>query len=566
MKKNSVYTLVFLPLGKKLLKAKWVYKIKRLATGAIEKFKARLVACGYLQQHGVDYNAVKADVADRRSFRLLLALAALYALTLTQIDVESAFLNGQLNEEIYIAQPPGHDDGTGRVWKLSKSIYGLKQAAREWRLSLHKTLKKAGFKACPTDPSVYVLRSGAEFVLLAVHVDDMLLASTPHTPLLDRTLQALQADYTIKVERNPTWLLQMRVTRGNDGSVCLDQQQYLEGIVARHNVVVGKAARTPTPNGDMLFLQGEHEEPVPADGVEHTAYRQIVGELAYAATQSRPDLAFIAGRLGAYVAAPKPSHIQAAMRALRYVASTTTTGLKYLPNNHGLLIEGYSDASWAGQIEGRRSVGGGVIYLAGAPVVWFSRTQRFVALSSTESELAAASVTTQEIAALTRLLHEMGFSPIATPILHIDNSAAVSVVRDGGYFPHLKHIAVRYRYVCWEQQQGRVQVEWCSTDKMCADLMTKPLNATKFSEAAARLVMPIAVPGAAPGPTSVAIENGKDHPEMPAPLQGEPTVGENRRAGKAHVPHAAQHDEFALPVVPTAATASIGITSTRWPP
>jgi hypothetical protein len=258
-----------------------VYAIKLNEKGEIDN-KARLVACGYGQVYQEDYFFTKADVSPVRSFRLVMAIAAVNKMYLTQLDVKSAFLNSRLDEQVWIKTPPGCKD---KYWLLVKALYGLKQAAHNWRALLDKMLRELGLSPCNHDPACYVLKKGGELLVMAVHVDDMLVA-TKSTAQRDWLVNKLSQKVTLKVEKNPKWLLHMRIDYNREAGVLkLDQSTYLKDVLNKFDPAGHRTARTPLPGN--TYLRPSDKSDLDEHGVH--LYQAIVGSLMYAATHTRPD-------------------------------------------------------------------------------------------------------------------------------------------------------------------------------------------------------------------------------------------------------------------------------------
>jgi hypothetical protein len=467
------------PAGKLLLKGKWVYVIKRDENGAVTKYKARFVACGYSQHFMEDFFQTKADVAATRSFRLLIAIAVKRSMKLTQLDVKSAFLNSDLQEEVWIRAPDGCGD---TAWRLRKALYGLKQAAHNWRELVDKVMRDLNLTPTDGDPAMYFsLENQGQLILLVVHVDDMLLA-TSTLQQRDHLLADLEKRWDLKVELNPTWLLRMRITQDPaNGLIKIDQTAYLQDVLARFDALQGRTSRVPVPAGAYISACGLNEESdLTAEQIK--LYQAIVGSVMYAATHTRPDISYAASHLGQFLHKPASRHLTAARGLLRYIRATIHLGLVYKRGepgkfgSHNTAVVGFSDANFASD-EDRHSVGAYLFMLDGNVIAWTARRMKTVCISTEEAELTAASEAAREAIALRSMCVQIGVMGANQPIvLNVDNSPAVTAIQNPGYYGRLKHLDISQKFCMEAHKNGVIKVQWCSTTDMLADALTKPLS------------------------------------------------------------------------------------------
>ena len=496
----DVFDIVKLPPGRTAVRTRWVYDTKRDDKNIILRRKARLVACGYSQKPGIDFELTRAEVAERRTFRLMLAVANQMDMDISQIDVTAAFLNSKLDEEIYVQQPPGYDDNSGRVWRLKKALYGLKQAAYAWERELSSTLIKIGFTVSENDPCLFIMRDGQMKALLAAHVDDMMLA-TNDSRIKKRVIDALESRYKIKVDYQPHWFLKMRITRDRTaGTLKLDNEQYVSDFLKQYNMDEVRPVSSPTPNGQYLTKElnetvvtsssGRNHHSDQEQSIDESMYRAAVGSLNYLTSQTRPDIAFAVNQVSRYCNGPQPHHWEAVKHIMRYISSTRSNGLTFV-RKVALPIHGYSDASHAGDLSDRKSINGWVFRVGGAPISWSSKKQSTVALSSTEAEIISASEACREAYSIQRLLLEIDedYSSIRPPItLFMDSRSAVAIAINGGYRSKLKHVDVRSLFVGQAVQDRIVKCTWVPTENMIADVLTKPITGNLFKRLSQQLV------------------------------------------------------------------------------
>ncbi|GJP71593.1 hypothetical protein CLOP_g2412 [Closterium sp. NIES-67] len=323
---NETWDLCDLPPGKKAITSKMIYRHKYGPEGELTRYKSRLVARGFQQTKGKDYDEVFAPVGKGTTLRVLLAIAALLGWKIRQMDIVTAFLNGIILEEVYMKQPEGLDDGSGRVCRLKKAIYGLKQAPRAWYHKLEEALLAGGFKKSECDPSLFLLQEKDEILMLLVYVDDILLFSAS-TALLDSAEQMLEMQFKCSKMGEVKYYLGMHVERDVEkGVLRLHQRKYCKGLAEKYGLQDGGKPATPLPSGFTVEPCADEEVVGESD---RKLFHSMVGSLNYAANHIRPDIAFAISRLASVVSRPSHEQLEAAKRLVRYVSATASVGLKY---------------------------------------------------------------------------------------------------------------------------------------------------------------------------------------------------------------------------------------------
>ncbi|CAI7870015.1 unnamed protein product [Closterium sp. NIES-53] len=308
IKENDVFELFDPPKGAYLVGCKWVLKKKLGADGSVECYKARFVAQGYTQREGEHYSETFAPIAKATILRVLLALAASLNLKVEELDVCTAFLYGLLMEEVYMRQPPGYDDGRGRVWKLKRTYYGLKQSPHGWYKLIDNFLLQHGFARSECDSALYVLKEGEKQLVLLLYVDDLLLFSDSKD-LIREVKQRLGAEFAMRDLGLVTYYLWMHVDRDRaNGTIHLHQEKYVKGVVESFGMGNNKPVGTPLATG-FSCLTGEEESTL--DEAEGKRFHSLVGSLMYPTVSTRPDLAYAAGVLGRVVSNP---HVERTMQ------------------------------------------------------------------------------------------------------------------------------------------------------------------------------------------------------------------------------------------------------------
>ena len=551
--RNGTWELVDRPDGRYVIGCRWVCKLKYHADGRVDRYKARLVAQGFAQIFGLDYHETHAPTLRYVSLRLILALAAGRDLELQQLDVTTAYLNADIGEEVFMRQPEGFEDPNrpDAVCLLKKALYGTKQAAHMWNNEVNGFITQhMGFTRSRCDPCVYWRLSARRggLMLLGLFVDDIVAAfESADQAEWSELKAAFMKKYKSKDLGEASSVLGMRIQRDRRRRILqLDQQTYVEKVLTQfnmgHSECRGRA--TPAQPGVQLTATesgGEGSGPGSSSSSERRsvrAYEALVGCVLYAAISTRVDVAFAASQLARHARSPGPAHWAAADHLLRYLLATKHLCLTFDgaateaeggagPGGEVRLVV-YSDADWAGDVDGRRSTTGYVALLFGCAVSWTSRRQKTVALSSTEAEYMAISHAVQEVKAVHQWLDEIGLrkakgkinekniqeqkqtptsqvsstgrgeggddaegegegraaaaadQPAATPLL-CDNRSALSLcLRAGGVHSRSKHIDVRHHFVVEAAKAGTVDPQWVPTEDQLADILTKALDRQTF--------------------------------------------------------------------------------------
>ena len=452
-----------------------VFKVKSTSTGSVDKFKVRLCYGGHIHRgHGED---VSAPVARLTTLRMLVALVAANDWDMRQVDVKTAFLNGSLPNPRYMHQPPWCVDKEHAdwIWELLKALYGMPEAARIWNQLVTKVLLEAGFVQSSSDDCLYMRYNpdGSVDLFALVYVDDFIVTGPGCPEGLLKSMKAAGWELTDLGEAK--WILGMAVERNRiTRCIKLHQQKYAMDVLKRFGYAECKSVSTPCER----LLPPLPEDETPTD-VE--MYQSLVGALLYLANGTRPDIALAVGVLSRYSARPGPAHHNAATRVLCYLSGTIELGLVFgsMPEHDSLM--GYADADYAGDHADRKSCSGSIFFHRGGPVSWRSVKQKCVALSTAESEYIALCLSVQEAVWLRRVMADMGSEQFGATLVYTGNQAA-EVMAGRGVSAHsrTKHIAVRFHYVREQVAAKTVFVKWITTQKMLADLLTKPLTLEIF--------------------------------------------------------------------------------------
>lgn len=460
---------------KKPVSCKWVFTIKKNRDGEIVRFKARLCARGFTQVKGLDYNETFSPTSRYDSIRVLLSIAARDALQIEQFDVKTAFLYGELSEDIYMEVPEGLETQSSKVCKLIKSIYGLKQSSRCWNEKFCSFLSTYGFKPCPSDNCVFVGYFKDVKVILILYVDDGLLLAKSKV-ILSEILNILKQKFEIKIV-NCNSFIGMEIDKEKD-YISISQKQYIKTIINKFNLSDAKSSSTPADANVNLSKNTSNNEPI------NFPYREAVGALLFLSSVSRPDIAYAVNVISRYVNNPGPSHVTAVKRIVRYLINSKDMSIVYQGN---VELVGYSDSDFAGDLDTRKSNTGYIFLMNGGPVTWSSRKQNTVALSTTESEYMAASEAAREILWLKQFLCDIG-EPQSSITLNVDNQSAIKLINNPVFHRRSKHIDIRYQFIRENVVKKIIDVKYVESSNQLADFLTKALPENKFNSIRDRMM------------------------------------------------------------------------------
>ncbi|GJX10851.1 putative ribonuclease H-like domain-containing protein [Tanacetum coccineum] len=429
-KLQKVWILVDLPSGKKAIGTKWVFRNKRDERSIVVKNKARLVAQGFRQEEGIDYDEVFAPVARIEAIRLFLAFASYMGFPVYQMDVKSAFLYGTIEEEVYVHQPPGFVDPAHphKVYKVVKALYGLHQAPRAWYETLSTFLLENGFRRGTIDKTLFIKKNKSDIML-------------------------------VQVKQQP------------DG-IFISQDKYVADILKKFDFWSIRTATTPIESNKPLVKDEDGVD------VDVHVYRSMIGSLMYL-TASRPDIMFAVCACARHQVTPKASHLNAVKRIFRYLKHQPKLGLWY-PRDSPFELEAYSDSDYGGESLDRKSTTGGCQFLGRRLISWQCKKQTIVANSTTKAEYVAAANCCGQVLWIQNQMMDYGFNFMNTKI-HIDNESTISVIKNPVAHSRTKHIEIRFHFIrdCYEKRL--IEVIKIHTNHNVADLLTKGFDVTRFN-------------------------------------------------------------------------------------
>ncbi|GJX27410.1 putative ribonuclease H-like domain-containing protein [Tanacetum coccineum] len=445
---------------------KWVYRNKKDERGIVVRNKARLVAQGYKQEEGIDYDEVFAPVARIEAIRLFLAYASFMNFLVYQMDLKSAFHHGTIEEEVYVSQPPGFVDPEflEKVYKVEKALYGLHQAPRAWYETLSTYLLDNGFYRGQIDKTLFIKRVKDDILLVQVYVDDIIFGSTK--VFIYRFWSKYMHKGSDSSMGELTFFLGLQVKQKEDG-IFISQDKYVGEILKKFGFSSIRTASTPMETNKALTKDEDGED------VDVHLYRSMIGSLMYL-TSSRPDIMFSVCACSRFQVQPKVSHLNAVKRIFRYLKGRPNLGLWY-PKDSPFILEAFSDSDYAGASLDRKSTTGGCQFLGSRLISWQCKKQTVVANSTTEAEYIAASHCCGQVLWIQNQMLDYGYNFMQTKI-HVDNESAICVVKNPVYHSKTKHIEIRHHFIRDSYEKRLIEMVKIHTDNNVADLLTKAFD------------------------------------------------------------------------------------------
>ncbi|WVZ64504.1 LOW QUALITY PROTEIN: hypothetical protein U9M48_014007 [Paspalum notatum var. saurae] len=440
LERNHVWDLVEPPPNCRPIGTKWVFKNKQGEDGDDCEEQSE-IAQGFCQKEGIDYEETFAPVARLEAIRILLAFAASKGFKLQQMDVKSAFLNGFIEEEVYVRQPPGFESArfSDRVYKLRKALYGLKQAPRAWYARLKSFLLKSGFVMGLVDKTLFLLSRGGDTTIVRIYVDDIIFGGSSHA----------------------------LIKQGPEGTF-VHQAKYTRDILKKFEM--GDSKPMTTPMGTNTALDADED----GEAVDQKEFRGMIGSLLYL-TATRLDIQFAVCLCARYQASPRTSHRQAVKRIFRYLKFTPVLGLWY-SSGSSLSLRGFSDADHAGCWIDRKSTSGTCQLLGTSLVTWSSRN---VSLSTTEAEYIVAASCCSQLLWMKVTLSDFGLRFGKIPLL-VDSTSAISVAKNPVLHSRTKHIDMRFHFLRDHYEKVDIDLVHVASENQLADIFTKPLEFGAF--------------------------------------------------------------------------------------
>jgi transposase InsO family protein len=476
---NGTWEYQKLPAGCRAIQNKWIYKQKLGVDGMVDRYKARLVAKGFTQRQGIDFKETFSPTIKFDSIRTILAVAAAEDMNITQFDVKTAYLHGDIEEELYMAQPLGFEDPqhVGEVCRLRKALYGLRQSARLWNRKFTQFLHSNGLVATQADGCVYLSRTSPRLII-TLFVDDGMACSV-EAANIQHILSFMSDAFTITTGY-PEVYVGLHIVRIRERRLLqIDQTRYIWAKLKKYGFYDSYPVAVPADPASAAQLS--HSRALGNEALDTVfPYQECVGAWQWVASGTRPDISYALSKAGQYSAAPRTPHISALKRLMKYLHGTADLKITYGGDNSVNVLSAYVDADFAMDVDDRKSRSGFVLMLNGGPVAWGSKKQSTTASSTTEAEYYAAHKGSREVVWLRNLLSDLGYPQTAPTTMYSDNQAAIRLIRNPEFRHRTKHIDVRYHVIREHYKRLQLIVTHIGSDNNIADIFTKPLPRDRF--------------------------------------------------------------------------------------
>ncbi|GJS35501.1 ribonuclease H-like domain-containing protein [Tanacetum coccineum] len=459
--RNGTWELVELPEGRKAIGSKWIYKIKFRSSGEIDRYKARLVAQGFGQKEGIDYEETFSPVVKMVTVRCLLNIVVSMSWPVFQLDVNNAFLYGDLEEVVYMKPPEGYFPSDNKVCRLKKSLYGLKQAPRQWNAKLTSTLIENGFSQSKSDYSLYTKSDKGVFLALLVYVDDIIITGNSVSEI-EKFKVFLKSKFMIKDLGKLKYFLGIEVV-DTDKGICLNQRKYVLDLLSEYGMLACKPAKTPLMSKLVISNEASDKDPL----LENiTDYQKLMGKLIYL-TNTTPDISYV---------------------ILRYLKSCPGLGV-HITKTYGMFLIAFSDADWAKCVVTRKSVAGYCVFLNNSFIYWKSKKQNTLSKSSTEAEYRAVASVTSEVIWILFFLKDLQIESLLPVSLHCDINSAIKIAVNPLFHERTKHFEIDLYFVREKVLKEIVKTVKVDSANQIADIITKGFDIVQHLKLVKKLGM-----------------------------------------------------------------------------
>jgi hypothetical protein len=473
------------PANRRLMGCKWVFKIKRDG-----RFKSRMVAQGFSQIPGVDFTESFAPVVNDITFRIVITLMLVCNFEGICIDVETAFLYGDLDEEIYMKCPEGLKHAVDECVRLLQSIYGIVQAARAFWKRLVTALKKVGFVQCQADGCLLFRKSKEGICIVCLYVDDCLAVGSKAA--LDRLVEDMKKVFDIKVDGTFNDYLGCELVLSDDRKrAWLGQPHLMKRLETKFIDMVGNMQSYKTPGTPGYIVSRPAEGDTLVDDETQKIFRSGVGMLLYAVKHSRPDLGNPTRELAKVMDGATEAHFKELKRVIKHAIDTNDKGLRMFPNREEKdvwKLDGLCDSDFAGDKETRCSVCGYAMYFMGVPIAWKSKLMKSVTLSTTEAEYVSISEIVKEVLFVVAVLMSMEIEVQKPVVIKCDNNGAIFLTNNCTTSNRTKHVDVRRHFVREYTQSGAIKVVFVRSEDNDSDMMTKNVAGNLYEKHAAKVL------------------------------------------------------------------------------
>jgi len=466
---NKIMTFVkSLPPGIKPTSTKWVYTIKKDGQGNIIKYKARLVARGFTQKKGVDYDLTYSPTLSIDSLKLIIALASKFKWELMQLDIKAAYLNAALDKNIYVNIPPGDINFGKGFWLLNKALYGLKQSGRQWNIHFTNFLKNNGFTQLRSEPCIFAKKKGGKVVcIIGVYVDDLLITGVKH--YINITIKNIKENFKISKCNKADYIIGINIEKENS-NYSISQTQLINDLMQKFKITNIRKAKTPC---STITKSDKNDKQI-----DKTTFKSAIGSLIYLSRCTRPDITFAVGKVARNSENPTIADWKMVINILKYLNYTKHYKITYKGQGE---IRAYTDSDFAGDPRDRKSTSGYIILMDKDPISWQSKKQTVVATSTAEAEYIATSECTKKVLWFRNILNEL-FN-INKPIkIFTDNLASKTSIENGELNNKLKHIEIKFYFNKENIKNNKIALEYINTEKMLADPLTKDFNSPKMTK------------------------------------------------------------------------------------
>ena len=476
---KGTWELAALPKDLKSVGCKWVFRTKRDALGQVVRYKARLVAKGYSQVEDVDFNETFAPVAKFTTIRCLLAIGAALDLEMHQMDVKTTFLNPYLEEVIYMDQPQGFvQDGQQHLkGKLKKAIYGLRQCGRAWYKDIDATFERDGFTRSHANHSLNIKQTSKSLLIVIIYVDDLIILASDMDMMKGLKFK-LEEEYDMSDVGELHFFLGVHIERDRAANtITMHQRSYIEEVLKRFGMKDCKSITTPLDVKAQLVKLTDEEHEGHMQEMQGVSYKEAVGSLMYATVATRADIAFAVSVVTQFMSKPSSMHWVMVKSILRYLKGTLD--VKLCLGGMALTLKGYCDADWGGDVNSRRSTMGYVFFLGQGAISWSSKRQPTIALSTTEAEYMAASQSVKEAIWFRELMADVGCVQERATMIICDNQGCIALAKNPKHHSRTKHIDVQHHFIREKVEEEVIELRYCPTQEMVADVLTKALTRDK---------------------------------------------------------------------------------------
>jgi hypothetical protein len=466
-KHNEVWSLIERP-KQNVVGTMWVFCSKQDEHGVVTRNKAQLVAKGYSQVEGLEFDETFAPIARLESIRILLAYATHHGFKFYQMDVKSTFLNDSIKEVVYVEQLSGFEseEHPNHVYKLHKTLYGLKQPPRAWYVCLRDFLFENGFRIGKADSTLFIRKMGKDLFVSQIYVDDIIFGST-NKSLCDECSKIMTDIFEMSMMGVLTFFLGFQIKQAKKGTF-ISQTKYTCDILKKFSMDNAKPIKTPMGTNGHLDLDFS------VTAVDQKVYCYMIGSLLYFCA-SRPDIMLSMCMCARFQAIPKDCHLRAVKRIMRYLVLTLNLGLRYPKGSHFELL-GFLDVDYAGCKVDRKSTS-----VVSSLVCWSSKKQNSIALSTAKAEYVTAGSCCAQLLWMRQILKDYDCTMNHILLLY-DNESAIKIAYNSCEHSRTKHIDIRHHFLRDHAIKGDIAISHVGTNDHLADIFTKPLDEKRLCE------------------------------------------------------------------------------------